>query len=65
MKSGCTVSLMAEEAIEDFRARVSAAYEEATGIVPQIYVCRAEYGVAEVSPVNFRFGITSRSQPER
>jgi len=47
---GCTVSLVAEEAVEDFRARVAAAYEEATGIVPQIYVCRAEGGVAEVSP---------------
>lgn len=46
---GCTVSLVAEEAIEDFRARVAAAYEETTGIAPQIYVCRAENGVAEVS----------------
>jgi len=46
---GCTVSLVAEEAIEDFRAQVAAAYEEATGIVPQIYVCRAEDGAAEVS----------------
>lgn len=43
---GCTVSLVAEEAIEDFQARVAAAYEEATSIVPQIYVCRAEDGVA-------------------
>ena len=47
---GCTVSLVANEAIEDFRAQVAAVYEEATGIVPQIYVCRAEDGVAEVSP---------------
>jgi galactokinase len=46
---GCTVSLVAEEAIEDFRAQVAVGYEEATGIVPQIYVCRAEDGVAEVS----------------
>ncbi len=43
---GCTVSLVAEEAIGDFRGRVATAYEEATGIVPQIYVCRAEDGVA-------------------
>jgi galactokinase len=47
---GCTVSLVAEEAIEDFRAQVATTYEEATGIVPQIYVCRAEDGVGEVSP---------------
>ena len=43
---GCTVSLVAEEAIEDFQIQVAAAYEESTGIVPQIYVCRAEDGVA-------------------
>jgi galactokinase len=47
---GCTVSLVDEEAIEDFQARVAAGYEEATGIAPQIYVCRAEDGVTEVSP---------------
>ncbi len=47
---GCTVSLVAEGAIEDFRGQVAADYEEVTGIVPQIYVCRAEDGVAEVSP---------------
>ena len=49
---GCTVSLVAEEAIGDFRARVAAAYEEATGIVPQIYVCRAEDGVAVSSALS-------------
>ena len=45
---GCTVSLVAEGAIEDFRVRVTAAYEEATGVVPQIYVCRAEDGVSKL-----------------
>ncbi|MBM4464852.1 MAG: galactokinase [Chloroflexi bacterium] len=45
---GCTVSLVAEGAIEDFRAQLAAAYEEATGIVPQIYVCRAEDGVSKL-----------------
>jgi len=45
---GCTVSLVAEEAIEDFRSQVATAYEEATGIVPQIYVCRAEDGVSKL-----------------
>ena len=47
---GCTVSLVANEAVEDFRSQVAADYEEATGIVPQIHVCRVEDGVAEVSP---------------
>jgi galactokinase len=45
---GCTVSLVAEEAIEDFRLQVAATYQEATGIVPQIYVCRAEDGVSKL-----------------
>jgi len=45
---GCTVSLVAEGAVEDFRARVAAAYEEATGIAPQIYVCRAGDGVSKL-----------------
>ena len=45
---GCTVSLVAEEAIGDFRGQAAAVYEDATGIVPQIYVCRAEDGVAEM-----------------
>ena len=45
---GCTVSLVAEGAIEDFRGQVAADYEEATGIVPQIYVCRAEDGVSKL-----------------
>jgi galactokinase len=47
---GCTVSLVDKEAIGDFRAQVAADYEEATGTAPQIYVCRAEDGVGEVSP---------------
>ena len=46
---GCTVSLVAEEAIEDFGVKVAAAYQKATGIVPKIYVCRAEDGVSKLS----------------
>ncbi len=45
---GCTVSLVAEGAIEDFRSQVAETYERATGIAPQIYVCRAEDGVSEL-----------------
>ena len=45
---GCTVSLATEEVIEDFRGQVAVDYEEATGIVPQIYVCRAEDGVSKL-----------------
>jgi galactokinase len=39
---------MAEEALDDFRGQVAATYEEATGTVPQIYVCRAEDGVSKL-----------------
>lgn len=43
---GCTVSLVAADAVEDFKAHVSRRYEGATGIVSEIYVCRAEDGVS-------------------
>ena len=45
---GCTVSLVAGEAVERFRAHVAAEYQAATGIEPQIYVCAVEDGVSEV-----------------
>jgi galactokinase len=45
---GCTVSLVAGEAIERFRAHVAAEYQAATGVEPQIYVCAVEDGVGEV-----------------
>ena len=46
---GCTVSLVDEEAVEDFRRHVAEKYEAATGIVPQIYACHAEGGVSTMS----------------
>lgn len=46
---GCTVSLVDEEAVEDFRKHVAAKYRAATGIAFQIHVCRAEGGVNVVS----------------
>jgi len=45
---GCTVSLVDEGAVEAFRERVASAYQAATGIAPEIYVCRAEAGVSVV-----------------
>lgn len=42
---GCTVSLVAEGAVPDFRAQVAAAYERAFGRQPEVYVCRAADGV--------------------
>jgi galactokinase len=48
---GCTVSLVAGEAVERFRAHVAAEYQAATGVEPQIYVCAVENGVGEVEPL--------------
>ncbi|MFP3896895.1 MAG: galactokinase [Anaerolineales bacterium] len=42
---GCTVNLVRSEMAEIFRRRVADAYQKATGIAPDIYICRAEEGV--------------------
>lgn len=48
---GCTISLVSEIAVDNFKAHVSERYQAATGITPQIYVCRAEDGVRVVDCV--------------
>jgi galactokinase len=45
---GCIVALVAAEALPDFEAHVPAAYEEAFGRRPEVYVCRSADGVKEV-----------------
>lgn len=45
---GCTVNLVAAEAVEAFRRRVAATYREVTGIEASIYVCMATDGVREL-----------------
>jgi len=45
---GCTVSLVAQEAVEGFGQGVQAAYEAQTGLKPQIYVCQPSQGAGEV-----------------
>jgi len=42
---GCTVSLVRSADTVSFVQSVSASYTQATGIVPEIYVCQAEDGV--------------------
>ena len=42
---GCTVNLVETDAVDEFLRRVPRAYEDATGLVPRIYVCAAEEGV--------------------
>ena len=41
---GCTISLVEAAAVEEFQARVSAAYRQETGLAPAIHVVRVEAG---------------------
>ncbi len=43
---GCVVSLVRNDAVERFMREVPAAYKDATGIEPAVYVCRASDGAA-------------------
>lgn len=45
---GCTINLVATENVEQFKRAVAQGYEEATGLIPEIYVCRAAEGAEEV-----------------
>ncbi|MFB3902080.1 MAG: galactokinase [Acidobacteriota bacterium] len=42
---GCTVNLVASEAVSDFQAAVGEKYRARTGLKPMIYVCSASDGV--------------------
>ncbi|MGI5916984.1 MAG: galactokinase [Anaerolineae bacterium] len=42
---GCTVNLVTQDAAEAFRLQVAKEYTDATGLTPEIYICRAEDGV--------------------
>ena len=46
---GCTVNLVREEKIEEFRTRVAQEYERVTKLKPEIYICTAANGAEEVS----------------
>jgi galactokinase len=45
---GCTVNLLETDVSADFFEKVSTAYQSITGITPEIYVCQAAQGVAEI-----------------
>jgi galactokinase len=47
---GCTVSLVQESQVEQFKRDVAAAYRDATGRETTIYVCRASDGVGRALP---------------
>lgn len=45
---GCTVSLVRRDKIDEFKTKVRVGYQEATGLTPQIYVCKAVNGAGEL-----------------
>jgi len=45
---GCTVNLVRNESVENFKAKLQTGYERATGQVPEVYVCTASDGVRRV-----------------
>jgi len=45
---GCTVNLVSEETIEEFKKQIAIGYEKITGIAPEIYVCRTADGAKEI-----------------
>jgi galactokinase len=44
---GCTINLVRSDAVKQFQRAVREQYQSATGIIPEIYVCRAAAGVTE------------------
>ena len=45
---GCTVNLVDRNNVDQFKELVSAGYQKATGLTPEIYVCSAVNGAEEV-----------------
>lgn len=48
---GCTVSLVHQDAVEQFIREVGSRYEERTGLKPDFYVCGVGQGVHEINNV--------------
>jgi galactokinase len=48
---GCTINLVRDDAVAEFKRTVADGYEKATGIKPEIYVCAAASGVEQVRSV--------------
>jgi galactokinase len=46
---GCTINLVEASRTETFRAQMAAAYQQATGLKPQIYISSAADGAAQVA----------------
>jgi galactokinase len=46
---GCTINLVVNEQVEQFKQQVVQGYEQATGLTSEIYVCNASGGASEVA----------------
>jgi len=46
---GCTINLVFARAAEEFKRRIARAYQAATGITAEVYICRAAAGAQEVT----------------
>jgi galactokinase len=46
---GCTVNLVKESAIDNFRENVSSQYQATTGLIPEIFVVNASDGAGEIA----------------
>lgn len=46
---GCTINLVARDAVAEFERNVLPAYQTATGVKPEMYVCEAADGAGEVA----------------
>ena len=46
---GCIVNLVHGDSVDEFQSRVVAGYKDATGLTPEIYVCKAVNGTEELS----------------
>jgi len=45
---GCTVNLVHDDSVARFKKEIAAAYQSATGITPQIYLCDAADGAGRL-----------------
>jgi galactokinase len=48
---GCAVALVKQDAAEAFSAGVTAAYQTATGLTPNVYICTATNGAEVVNGI--------------
>ena len=48
---GCTINLVADDSVAEFKTQVGDGYKRATGIAPEIYVCATADGAGEVGLV--------------